>query len=262
MNTSEVSAPFALRAFACQKAGNAVEEYEDAWAFHGAGTELDWRLAVADGATESSFSALWAGLLVESFVRGRRHGPDFFAHLEGPRRLWARKTRKRALPWYAQEKASRGAFAAFLGVTLSPQTNRWRAVAFGDCCLIHLRGLPPRTEMVHAFPLGRSEEFGSSPFLIGSVARGGDQISAHIRLAEGILYGSDRLLLSSDALSAWLLRRAETGAPVWDAVSGLGLDSNDEFEALVGAARDDGARNDDMTLLTVALPAGWERDGG
>ena len=46
-----------VQAFSCQKAGNARTEYEDAWAIRGC------RVAVADGATESSFSALWAALL-------------------------------------------------------------------------------------------------------------------------------------------------------------------------------------------------------
>jgi len=85
------AAPFSVEAFSCQKAGNARSEYEDAWAIRGSDSPTRCRVAIADGATESSFSALWAALLVESFVRGRAHGPEFFNHLGAIRRLWRRK---------------------------------------------------------------------------------------------------------------------------------------------------------------------------
>ena len=67
-------APFSVEAFPCQKHGNASTEYEDAWAIRGSDSPNRCRVAIADGATESSFSALWAALLVESFVRGRSNG--------------------------------------------------------------------------------------------------------------------------------------------------------------------------------------------
>src|SRR5256886_16323081 len=98
-------APFSVEAFSCHKAGNPRTEYEDAWAIRGSDSPTRCRVAVADGATESSFSALWAALLVESFVRGRSSGPDFFEGLDSIRRLWKRKIRGRPLPWYAAEKA-------------------------------------------------------------------------------------------------------------------------------------------------------------
>jgi len=60
------------------------------------------------------------------------------------------------------------------------------------------------------------------------------------------------LLLASDALSAWLLRREESGHPAWEATSPLGLADQGEFEGLVAEARQDGARNDDMTLVRIA----------
>src|ERR671934_1467455 len=144
---------FSVEAFSCQKAGNARSEYEDAWAIRGSDSPTRCRLAVADGATESSFSALWAALLVESFVRGRAHGPEFFKNLGAIRRLWRRKIRGRPLPWYAAEKARRGAYAAFVGASLNVVNRGWRAVAIGDCCLLHVTGAPASRELANAFPL-------------------------------------------------------------------------------------------------------------
>ena len=256
-------APFSVEAFSCQKAGNARTEYEDAWAIRGSDSPTRCRVAVADGATESSFSALWAALLVESFVRGRSSGPDFFVnHLDAIRRLWKRKIRGRPLPWYAAEKARRGAYAAFVGVSLNAVNRAWRAVAIGDCCLLHVTGVPEQMELAHSFPLTRSEEFGSSPFLVGSLKKGDDDPVPHVRVSEGVLGPNDILFFASDALSAWLLRRAEKGEPVWHAIGPMGIRTQEDFETLVAQAREEGTRNDDMTLVRLTRRAGWERGAG
>jgi hypothetical protein len=75
--------PFAIAAFWCQKAGNGVEEYEDAWSVRQVEETAGCRVAIADGATESSYSKIWATLLVESYIRDSVTGPEFFDGLEG-----------------------------------------------------------------------------------------------------------------------------------------------------------------------------------
>ena len=240
------AAPFSIEAFSCQKAGNARSEYEDAWAIRGSDSPTRCRVAVADGATESSFSALWAALLVESFVRGRAHGPEFFSRLDAIRRLWRRKIRGRPLPWYAAEKARKGAYAAFVGASLNAVNRGWRAVAIGDCCLLQVS---ETGELSKAFPLTRSEEFGSSPFLVGSVKKVDDDPLPHVRVSEGLLRPNEVLFFASDALAAWLLRRAERGEAAWNELKWLRTQG--DFDVLVARAREDGTRNDDMTLIRV-----------
>jgi len=115
-------------------------------------------------------------------------------------------------------------------------------------------------QLLHAFPLTRSEEFGSSPFLVGSVKRSGDDPLPHVRVTEGVLAGNDTLFFASDALAAWLLRRAEKGEPAWETIS-LGIQTQEDFELLVAQAREDGTRNDDMTLVRLARRAGQGRGG-
>ena len=253
-------APFLVEAFSCQKAGNARTEYEDAWAIRGSDSPTRCRVAVADGATESSFSALWAGLLVESFARGRSHGPDFFEGLGAIRRLWWRKIRNRPLAWYAAEKARKGAYAAFVGASVSAVNRSWRAVAIGDCCMFQVTGLPHDMQLLQSFPLSRSEEFGSSPFLVGSVKRADDDPLPHVRVSEGILAENDTLFFASDALAAWLLRCAERGEPAWERIA-IGVRTQADFEALVAQAREDGTRNDDMTLVRLAGRPAPDLDG-
>jgi hypothetical protein len=123
-------------------------------------------------------------------------------------------------------------------------------------------GLPSQLELVSAFPLSHSEEFGSSPFLVGSVKKTDDDPLPHVRVSEGVLGANDTLFFASDALAAWLLRRAEKGEPAWDAISPLGMQTQEDFETLVAQAREEGTRNDDMTLVRLTRRAGWERGAG
>src|SRR5436853_6435508 len=103
-----------IKVFSCPKLGNSLEEYEDAWAHRQTRTPLGIRVAVADGATESSFAKLWAVLVAESYVRSELAGAEFFARLQPARRLWRRRLAGRPLPWFASAKAEQGAFAAVL----------------------------------------------------------------------------------------------------------------------------------------------------
>jgi len=43
----------------------------------------------------------------------------------------------------------------------------------------------------------------------------GDDPVPHVRVSEGVLAPNDILFFASDALAAWLLRRAERGEPAW-----------------------------------------------
>src|SRR6266542_3497938 len=88
-----------IKFFCCPKLGNSLEEYEDAWAQRQTRTGI--RVAVTDGATESSFAKLWAVLLAESYVRSDLAGAEFFARLKPARRLWRRRLPGRPLPWFA-----------------------------------------------------------------------------------------------------------------------------------------------------------------
>src|SRR5438067_1583543 len=117
--------------FSLPKRGNDASENEDAYAHsiaHG-------RFAVADGATESSFAALWAQLLVDEFVKPGTPA-DWAGWLPPLQARWAAEIDQQPLPWYAETKVQQGAFATFLGVVIEPDC--WRAVAVGDSCMFHL----------------------------------------------------------------------------------------------------------------------------
>src|SRR2546428_8787966 len=148
-----------IQVFCCLKLGNSPEEYEDAWAHRQTRTLVGICVAVADGATESSFAKLWAVLLAESYVRSELAGAEFLARLKPARRLWRRRLAGRPLPWFASEKAEQGAFAAFLGVEIDAHKSRWTAPAVCDCCLMHVDDVRKGMRSVDMFPLQKSSQF-------------------------------------------------------------------------------------------------------
>src|SRR5712692_2413403 len=110
---SEAGPPIFCRAFALPKLGNSAEEYEDA----AAADPRCGRFAIADGAAESSFAALWARLLVTGFVAAPPADLGSWADFLRPlQQRWAAEVGGRPLPWYAEMKLQQGAFATFLGV--------------------------------------------------------------------------------------------------------------------------------------------------
>src|SRR5262249_47193483 len=109
--TMTTSFPLRWRALCLGKRGNAAEDYEDA----AAGDAPGGRFAVADGASEASFAALWARLLVEGFLAATGRPWRDLGWVGPLRGRWAAEVDGRPLPWYAEEKRELGAFATFLG---------------------------------------------------------------------------------------------------------------------------------------------------
>jgi hypothetical protein len=253
VNRAPARAPVAtacdIKVFSCPKSGNSEEEYEDAWAHRHTRTPAGIRVAVADGATESSFAKLWAVLLAESYARSDVAGAEFLARLGAARRLWRGRLAGRPLPWFASEKAEQGAFAAFLGVQIDAHTKQWTALAVGDCCLMQVDDVGKRMRVLKAFPLEKSSQFTMSPYLIGSKSDA-EPPTERIHISKGSLRDGDMLLLATDAVAAWLLKRHEDGRPLWRWLYRK-LSTPESFAALVAYGRKTGLRNDDFTLVRV-----------
>jgi hypothetical protein len=227
------------------KRGHTADEYEDAWAADPA----RWRFAVADGASESAFAALWARLLTEGFLAAPRPR-DLGGWLDEARRRWADEVMKLDLPWYAEMKREQGAFATLVGLDLRPpgdgRPGAWQAVAVGDACLVLVR----KRRRLRAFPVRAAADFDNRPVLLGS--RGGP--APRPKGCSGSFRPGDRLYLMTDALAEWFLRAHEHGRRPWDAVATLLAAGrpDDAFADLVDGLRErDDLRNDDVTLLAI-----------
>jgi len=242
------------RAFHTHKRGNAPAEYEDAFAADPA----RGRFAVADGATESSFAAPWAKLLVEGFTTALEGKPWHELDWLTPwRQRWVAEVDGLPLPWYAEDKREQGAYATLLGAAFrNPETENergdWRALAVGDSCLFRLRSGRLRA----SFPMKRAADFGNTPGLLGSRGRPADTPQQAIKLARGRWRPGDRFVLMTDALAEWMLRQTEQEHRPTDDIDKLLAESSpqDAFAAWIEERRDkQNLKNDDVTLLVIDL---------
>lgn len=229
------------------KDGNPDCEYEDALAYDPVGA----RFAIADGASESVFASLWAGILTQGFVSASvGQGPREW--LETLQKQWCESVPWAGLPWYGRKKALLGSFCAFLGLWFHTPTAAgevaWRAVAIGDCCLFQVRG----NTLVSAFPINRSGEFNNRPPLVRSLPLPWRCAVRGLRGLRGCGQAGDRFFLATDALAEWFLRSAESHEAPWDVLAGIG--TVDHFRAWVAEQRvANRMRNDDTSLLGLEV---------
>lgn len=235
------------------KKGNTQEEYEDA------ASPLDdveeesstFKCAVADGATETSFSGFWAKLLADGYVSG--------ANRDELKVRWQDSLETKELPWYAEQKAESGAFAALLGLSLqdgeSGDSGTWEAEAVGDCCLFLVRD----GNVIEKFPLNESEQFNSSPVLLSS---NNDEAAAEaekqVLKATGEWKRGDVFYLMTDAIARWSYKRQEEYGDVSHWLKSMSSQKElEEFtevqRTITDAENRPLMRNDDVTLMTLQI---------
>lgn len=272
-----------VRAFQVPKAGSSPAECEDAFAC-AAGAGL---CAIADGATDAAFQALWARVLCNGFVRQppeswSEEGVALWLHewLPAVQDEWHAAIDWPALPWHGLNKATQtGGLATFLGLFVPGRGAPWHALAVGDCNLLRVDAAG---EIVDCAPWCSAADFTNQPTALSSIQRTPAGVAATLRrlhLMTGELAAGDRLLLATDSLAACLL-----GGGVGDTLGSNGggeavlpsllalldgtldtghwtLDANGthpatDFAAWVDAQRNARRmKNDDVTLLVVAEAA-------
>ncbi len=130
------------QAFHAHKRGGTEDEYEDAFFPDGFAEKVrGFRCAVADGASESAFAREWAQLLVGAFGRREMN----VAHLQ---EQWQKSVGGKRLPWFLEKKARRGAFAAFIGLSLrgaGAATTRARLAANHAVASVNAADWMPQT---------------------------------------------------------------------------------------------------------------------
>jgi len=183
-----------------QKSGLDKDDYEDAFTPLSSVDKHNKKIkiAVADGATESSFSKEWANILVEKYSSSNFEITDnkFF---EEAFKDWESYINQKKLSWFATEKLNNGAFAAFLGLNIDLESNTYKVEAIGDCCLFLIRN----NQIATTFPLTNFEDFTNNPTLLST--RDINSLS-NFKNISGELLPGDMLIMASDALSAFILK--------------------------------------------------------
>jgi hypothetical protein len=240
--------------FILPKEGSSDEECEDAVAVDSRAL----RFAVADGATEAFDARRWAVRLAEAWVGGERAplSPEEFRPWLAEQGAWLHASWEgRKLSWYAEEKRRAGSYAAFVGLRLEEAREacvmKWRAVALGDACLLHLRG----GELLAAMPISNHEAFGSSPPLVPSSESLAASALARLVNAEGEAEPGDTFLLMTDALAAWYFEtcaRRDPAAVRFDSL--LAASENVALAGLVRRERESKRmKDDDVAAVRISV---------
>jgi len=214
------------------------------------------RFAVADGASDSGYSQVWARILADSFCRP----PAFDINAEAldvwlgrcraEWRRWARELAQGDLPWFARESLHAGGFATFAGLAFSPadgdgEATPWHAVACGDACVFIVRD----DQLASAFPVGDCAGFDNPPQLVPTSRHpDGDGL----RTVTGTARTGDAFYLATDALARWFLTDHDRGEKPWVALNGVA--TKHDLDIFVSASREAHAlKNDDVTLMSIVI---------
>lgn len=230
------------------------EQNQDAWAF-------DPRrgvAAIADGVSSSLFSRPWARILTEAAVADPPNPEDreaFRRWLSDCRHQWTSRIDVSRLAWFQKAKLREGAFATLLWLRLAageeaspgPPPCRLVGRAVGDSCLFLVRG----GETLWSFPAQSASQLEADPLVLGSVDLNRDDVLAFAKIEEDCQPG-DLLVLATDAVADWALRRLESGSPPdWDRYWNM---PEHDWQSEVIQLRDQRQmRYDDATLILLRL---------
>jgi hypothetical protein len=240
-----------------QKAGNDPSENED-WFEPRIATDgiLESDIVVVtlvDGASDCVFSKLWAHVLAGEFYEMSSASSVGIETLQKSvrrgARMWKRFVKKETLPWYAAEKARRGAYATLIGACLT-SSGEVKAISLGDTVLAQIRN----DELTATFPEMKPEDFGNNPNLLSTDDTYNRKVWSGISTHEGTWHTGDRFLFMTDALAQWFLTQASKNERPWNTLAAFGHDENEQFPQWVATLRDSKLiRNDDVTLLTLEV---------
>lgn len=265
----------AAQTFALPKEGRSFDDYEDAYFPEGA-QDLSchseshekiesFRAAVCDGATDSCFSQYWARLLARGYVENGWQSEFGKNSIESQQALWKDELNSKELPWYAEEKAEQGAFAAVIGLSLFESGNGWKALGIGDSCIFQTRN----GELLKAFPISNPAEFDNFPVLVGSLPEKNAGVFNEEKIfSTGTWAAGDVFFLMTDALACWFLNELKESNQIIDWLSRV--ETHEEFADVVSKERKSvnsaghsRMKDDDATFTRIIVdgkPAGVSTD--
>ena len=199
--------------FRMSKLGNRSTDCEDFYSWDLA----RMKFAMADGASSSIFSDIWARSLTQAAMDvnlSLDDSPDSLLSsvMKAARKNWYGSIQWAGLPWFLRNKSVSGSHSTLLLMQAWPLASSYRysAVAVGDTCMFVLKG----QKVEDSFPLKQYSDFGNTPSLVWSGK--GSPISANVRMAlpkysaiSGTIAPGSTVILATDAVSKWILEHGK-----------------------------------------------------
>ncbi|MHB8372315.1 MAG: PP2C family serine/threonine-protein phosphatase [Thermoplasmataceae archaeon] len=189
------------------KVGNTQEECEDYLAID----ESRMRYVIADGASDSIFSSLWAKCLVDTFLDMEDLSGDPEKLMDKLCRssinLWHDKIEWDNLKWNVKNKSVKGSYSTFIGVEVRKTDRNFRVncLAVGDSCVFIKTG-----KRLESFPVKDLTGFGLHPDLIWSghgepIYEGTPLELPDYEMKKYSVEPGTRIIMASDAASKWIM---------------------------------------------------------
>ena len=238
-----------IQNFHLSKLGNPAKEYEDSLSFD----LKKGRFAIADGASGSTFSDIWARSLTETFVNSKI---DLFRGNDGvmgqivstSRDYWYDNVNWKALPWFLKNKSISGSYATFLALQVKKVSGslKFKSISVGDSCMFILQG----NKIKESFPIKFPREFGNTPRLIWSGQ--GSPVKKSLKVPEpeltefsGTLENNLNILLATDAAAKWIMEDT-------DFAMNLFLNEFQSLDSRIPKLINEGKiKNDDFTVALL-----------
>jgi hypothetical protein len=238
------------------KEGYTKEECEDSIHIHPLHRNPvdNYKFAIADGATESSFSKEWATLLTGSIQSKAKISTNhLLSLLPNLQAKWKEDVFSRSLPYYSEIKALQGAYSALAVLNINIKHSQFTCLAVGDCCLFHVR----YSALVKAFPITKSEDFNNNPFLISSIQSKNAGLKDCIKEIHGEFTKGDKFFLMSDAIASWFLKGCEQNEKPWEIILRLFTDKILDENVFVNWVQDLRKtrliKNDDTSIISIEI---------
>ena len=200
-------------------------------------------IAVADGTTQGYRSEIWAQHLVDEFIKSPTFTKigfqNFINDIPGIDHLIGESTKgvNQSLEWLTKQKKEEGSSAAFLGVQLDKEKGKYKAIAYGDCKLLIVRG----NKILSSFPGTDHVTFINS---LNREMKGNLILSTH-----GNLNHDDRLIIATDAFADFILSDRKRNIKTLS-----NLNSFKDFINLVEKSfKNKVLEMDDITLIDIYL---------
>ena len=231
-----------------QKLGNSENENEDAGYPDGNLIINDQTLscAIADGATQTIFSRLWARLLVQTIQ-------DFYPtkNLDKLQRIindasfkWQQEVKTKNLAWYQEEKVLLGASSTLTWLRITPK--ECRVFAIGDSNIFIFRNGGYKFTL----PIKESIAFSNRPYLISSINKNNEVLNKYSRFRCWDWENGDEIIIATDALSCYLMKQLEDNYDLLEQIEKICGDFSSEISKLRIEKK---LKNDDTSIIHIKL---------
>lgn len=233
------------------KLGNEESECEDSISFN----LKKKRFAIADGASSSMFSDVWATCLTSNVIDLEtdlfKNASDLF-HILLPtaREEWYSRIEWRNLKWFQTNKSFQGSYSTLLYLEIKRWEERYlyRTLCVGDSCMFVLGP----GDAFYSFPYKKASQFNNTPKLIWTGRKTQtnnlDALIPDFVTASGYITGKNEIILATDALSKWLIETRNF--PILKDLVVSDSEMREYFSNEIDAKR---MRNDDISLVYLSL---------